>query len=193
MSFEDALVDFFGKVVTHEAAKEMTKGVTAAAAKTLLEKGLESAKLLRGGISTTTAIRTPSDEGDESTATVERASEQERASTSKILIVGSGGVGKSTLGKLFAWECDWTVSQKPTYFESRDIEEYPLGDDKSVSIVVLPGQKHRRNPTWSSVNADISAGKYEGVILVGAFGYHTTSLGRDCIVSKRKTKSSRHS
>jgi hypothetical protein len=61
------------------------------------------------------------------------------------------------------------------YDESIGIERYTLADAPNVEIVVPPGQKHRREATWSDLHSDIAAGKYRGVILVSAYGYH--SLG----------------
>ena len=42
-------------------------------------------------------------------------------------------------------------------------------------MIVPPGQKHRRDSTWIDLQASISSGEYRGIILVGAYGYH--SLG----------------
>jgi hypothetical protein len=61
------------------------------------------------------------------------------------------------------------------YGESIGIERYTLKDAPTVEIVVPPGQKHRREAAWSDVHANLAAGKYRGIILVSAFGFH--SLG----------------
>jgi hypothetical protein len=39
--------------------------------------------------------------------------------------------------------------------------------------VVPPGQAHRREATWADLYARISAGRFRGIILVSAYGFHT--------------------
>jgi len=43
-------------------------------------------------------------------------------------------------------------------------------------LVILPGQEHRRASTWTDELRELEEGKYRGLILVSAFGYH--SLGQ---------------
>lgn len=42
-----------------------------------------------------------------------------------------------------------------------------------MQAVVPPGQTARRENTWADLLANLSAGKYRGVILVSAYGYHS--------------------
>jgi hypothetical protein len=90
-----------------------------------------------------------------------------------ILILGPGGSGKTTLGKLLAGEYDLLFDQLGRYDESLSIERYSLTDDPGVEIVVPPGQQHRREATWTDLHADIAAGKFRGIVLLTAYGYHT--------------------
>jgi hypothetical protein len=94
-----------------------------------------------------------------------------------ILILGAGGVGKSTLGKLLAGEYDLLLDPPGQYKESVGIEHYSLPDSPGVEVVVPPGQKHRRAATWSELLKTIGQGKYRGIILMSAYGYHAMSTG----------------
>lgn len=93
-----------------------------------------------------------------------------------ILILGPGGSGKTTLGKLLSGGYDLLFDAPAPYAESIGIERYSLKDAPGVEVVVPPGQQHRRGATWSELHAQIATGKYRGIILLAAYGYHT--LGR---------------
>lgn len=85
---------------------------------------------------------------------------------SGILILGAGGVGKSTLGR---WLIDGPTWDEPGYrpsvvAETRSSERWLLD--------VVPGQSFRREVEWPDRIRRLVEGKYSGVILVEADGYH---------------------
>jgi hypothetical protein len=93
-----------------------------------------------------------------------------------ILIIGPGGTGKTTLAKLLSGQMNaWVFGDAWKYAESYAEEHYSLLDEPTVEIVVPAGQESRRAASWADVRADISGGRYSGVIVVAAFGHHTLS------------------
>lgn len=99
----------------------------------------------------------------------------------KILIIGPGGVGKSTLASFLVGGVS-EVIEDTTYSESLRTEEYRL-DVPPASIMVPPGQAHRREWAWADIERGLIEGKFRGVLLIGAYGFHSigpvsyTSLG----------------
>ena len=93
---------------------------------------------------------------------------------SGILILGAGGVGKTTLGRILSGDFDMLADPLTEYKESRNVEKLTLSGEgkEDVEIVVLPGQENRRS-TWGELLKDISSGYYRGIVLVSAFGYHS--------------------
>ena len=91
-----------------------------------------------------------------------------------ILILGTGGAGKSTLARLLSdEEYNPLLSLPGEYKESIGVESYSLNDDSRVEIVVPPGQRMRREATWADLHADLAAGKFRGVILLAAYGHNS--------------------
>lgn len=105
-----------------------------------------------------------------------RGSSSAKKARPGLLILGAGGTGKSTLAKLLAGEYDLLLDPPGAYEESIDIEHYTLQGPPEVEIVVPPGQEHRREATWNDLLADIAAGRFRGIIMLVAYGYH--SLGQ---------------
>ena len=91
-------------------------------------------------------------------------------SNQKILIIGPGGAGKSTLGKILSGEYDLLMDLPGKYEESQDPESQRLQGDPGVELVVLPGQLHRQKATWSEPLAGVGAGDYRGIIVVAPYG-----------------------
>lgn len=90
-----------------------------------------------------------------------------------ILLIGPGGVGKTTLAAILSGTFDWLTSDPWEYQESYGIEYQVLADDPKVRIVIPPGQPARREVLWADIESNIAKGTYRGVIVVNANGYHT--------------------
>lgn len=89
-----------------------------------------------------------------------------------ILVIGPGGVGKSTFAKIVCGDYDPLLDDLAKYDESLVLETYRLSDPH-VEIVVPPGQQHRRETSWTQLERDLAAGRFRGIILLGSHGYHT--------------------
>jgi hypothetical protein len=94
---------------------------------------------------------------------------------SKILIIGPGGTGKSTLARMLSGEFDWLLDSPWRYDESLGVDRLKLKADPAAEIVVMPGQRHRRRTSWSGIGQELSNGTYHGVIFVMSYGYHSLS------------------
>ncbi len=92
-----------------------------------------------------------------------------------ILVFGAAGTGKSTFARFLSDDNEFYLEPPGAYLESIGIERYRWEDAPGVEVVVPPGQRHRRQSTWTELLADISAGKYFGVVNLNAFGYHAVS------------------
>lgn len=110
---------------------------------------------------------------------------------SKVLIIGPGGTGKTTLARLLSGQFDWLLDAPWTYRESVEVKKYHLKTDPAVEVVAVPGQEHRRRSTWSGIGGDVSSGEYRGVIFVSSYGFHTlieSSYKRNALFEPERTK-----
>ena len=87
-----------------------------------------------------------------------------------VLILGPGGVGKSTLGKILSGQFDLLFDLPGPYDESIEVERYPVKNNSGLEIVVPPGQPQRRATTWEEHLNGLSSGKFCGMILIGSYG-----------------------
>ncbi len=88
----------------------------------------------------------------------------------KIVILGAGGTGKSTLGKMLSG--DFKSSDLMQFYqESESIERYKLSNVIS-SVIVLPGQE-RRQDEWDKILRTISTGRIKLIIHIVSWGYHS--------------------
>ncbi len=93
-----------------------------------------------------------------------------------ILIIGAGGVGKTTLAKILSGQlAPWVYGGAWVYEQSNTLESYPLVDSSGVEVVVPPGQEARRATYWKEAATDLAAGMYSGVIVVTGYGHHSMS------------------
>ena len=89
-----------------------------------------------------------------------------------VLVLGGGGVGKST----FARFCAGGGDAPAEYLESYGLERVtlPAREGKpEVELVVPPGQPRRRNEDWPDLSEAVARGDYRGVVLVNCHGLHS--------------------
>ncbi|MBY0460686.1 MAG: hypothetical protein K2V38_25490 [Gemmataceae bacterium] len=81
------------------------------------------------------------------------------------------------MGRLLAGEIASFFQSPQPYDESISTEHYRQQAAADLEIVVPPGQTQRREATWDGLLNALSCGKYRGVVLIGAYGYHNDELG----------------
>jgi hypothetical protein len=87
----------------------------------------------------------------------------------KIVVLGVGGVGKTTLGRVLSGKA---LSPGEDYQESIDIENFGYNGRVFGSVIVAPGQSRRRQFHWPIVRTQIASGEILGIIYVVAAGYN---------------------
>lgn len=105
-----------------------------------------------------------------------------------ILILGPGGVGKTTLSRILSGQTDWLLDSPWEYKESLDPETMPLKDDPKTFFLTMPGQNVRRDRGWNEIVSGIAAGDYRGVILVCSDGYHSLPQGQSHLSLKYESE-----
>ena len=91
-----------------------------------------------------------------------------------VLVLGAGGVGKTTLGSLLS--DDFDAQAKPSeYKESFEPETYWLKCNDSRSIIVAPGQEFRVGRYWPELYTQLTKSRRAVIINVVAFGHHALS------------------
>jgi GTPase SAR1 family protein len=88
----------------------------------------------------------------------------------KIIVLGAGGVGKTTLGKVLAGQ-DPIAGEK--YQESANTEVFSYEGKIYGTVLVAPGQERRRAFTWPELRTQISQGQVLGIVFVVAGGLNS--------------------
>ncbi|MGL6076363.1 MAG: hypothetical protein ACRC8S_19595 [Fimbriiglobus sp.] len=89
-----------------------------------------------------------------------------------ILIIGPGGVGKTTLARVLSGEQSSILEPIGVVERSITFEETQLQGREDVSVITLPGQDRALVSSWKSALSQLVLGKYRGIILVSCYGYH---------------------
>ncbi len=100
---------------------------------------------------------------------------------SRVLILGPGGVGKTTLGTFLSGNEDRSpFAAPPAYNESVVVERYALKREggPEAMILVPPGQPHRRVANWEELYKGLCEGDFHGIIFLVAYGYHSVGQAR---------------
>lgn len=92
--------------------------------------------------------------------------------SANLVIFGTGGVGKTTLGLLLSGNFD-PEKKSLDYIESENTEKLSLKSKLYGTIFVGAGQRRRREVTWNALFQGLSKGEFVGIINVVAWGCHS--------------------
>jgi hypothetical protein len=111
--------------------------------------------------------------------------------TQLVVVLGAGGVGKTTLGKFIQ---DPTKKVLPLpYNESFGLEKVNIPGRASAQILAAPGQERRFEENWENIDKHLHKYKRVGLVNIVANGYHSTTLSmkdiRKDIETTNQTKS----
>lgn len=94
------------------------------------------------------------------------------------LILGLGGVGKSTLAQHLAGAFDIPTNAPSDYLESLGLEEVEI-PQLGATAIVPPGQELRAEVFWEDLEKDLVKGaRFKGVIIVYSYGYHALARSK---------------
>lgn len=96
---------------------------------------------------------------------------KKRFSPVKILVIGSGGVGKTTLASMLTGE-KGSDKDHADYTETIGVESFSRSKGPKLEFVVLPGQSSRMESTSGPILEKLEHGGFGGVIFVASFGHH---------------------
>lgn len=87
-----------------------------------------------------------------------------------IVILGPGGVGKTTLAKYLTGDDKY---KNTGYLESTSDEDFKIRKNVIGKYWVAPGQNRRIKKYWPKIQRAIATGKVRAIIMVVSYGYHS--------------------
>ena len=99
------------------------------------------------------------------------SSDSNNGTPAKVLVIGAGGVGKTTLAKVLTCAFDTQTEKTNTLRESIVVEK-ENDDILNRHFIVLPGQVWRREESWPEYLNQLKDDEISGVIVVNAGGLH---------------------
>jgi hypothetical protein len=91
-----------------------------------------------------------------------------------VLVVGSGGAGKSTLAGWLSGEFDLLKNPPGRYEEDETVDRVRLAERPKFEVVVLPGlNQETRTNAWAEELGNLTKGRYAGLIHVVAYGLNS--------------------
>ena len=91
---------------------------------------------------------------------------------SKVLVLGPGGVGKTTLGAFLNGQKRSILEKPNEYITTVDFEDFDIDGIDGASLHIAPGQARSLEHNWKSICRGLEDGEFAGVILVSSYGYH---------------------
>lgn len=93
--------------------------------------------------------------------------------TAKVLVLGPGGTGKTSLGNFLSGKNTSILDPPGTYVTTLDFEDFDVESLEEATLEVAPGQNHRIEASWTHIERGIRSGTYDGMIFVTSYGYHS--------------------
>lgn len=92
----------------------------------------------------------------------------------QIAVLGAGGTGKSTFGKLITAENPLLLDSK--YQPNIEQEQVKFPGGVSALLLVAPGQKRYVKEVWPKIFQRIESKRSLGIVNIVAYGYHSSDL-----------------